>query len=1110
MSLSVQCRYAALLAFSQSRSDDCGRQGGGRFGPKNTCQNDGEGGSASSQTYAPKKPTWMGKVDASGSSKHGDWFLEKNEKGSKSPGHGEVTSHVVRLVGSDGTVKAFSYADLSDDGKDLYVNYSEVAEPFRGKGVYKSLLDSMSDKFRVTSDDQHNVASAAKKAYESLGARVNQYGQYVIDKKRRNSRAFCATGDGGGIDNSCGGDSVSKKSDAPSRGYDALPNSFPSGSEKFRDAVDSVSPDPKSIWDRARGRADTPPDKVMRQAADEQASSGSSLTPEAEKAYGSLVDEIGRQYEALVEAGLKVRAWRGEGEPYGDPPGSTKPNSDNMRAEVGRTGEFSFFMTEKGFGTGQSTPDHPMLRETKYKTADGEPMIANDLFRVVHDMVAHVRGGYSFSTNGEYNGMLTHASTLPEAAWPALFAETFGQNAVYEKTGNYAQQNAYASTVGPEIIRQELAKRNRKSSRDADSEGDSDEPLGYQHIKSRPWLLAAIGGEESRSADCGRDGSGRFGSGNKCQTVYHGTDSEDPESLDFNEVAQSKNSFGILGNVDVTRHGVFFSDSKDFSSEYGKNVGEFSLDAKKVADLSPLPGNWHSPVVEEFVKSLDPRGPDRDLWATAYYSQPSKPWLLFDDKIGKKFTDWLRSNGYDAARFPEESESGKSGTTFVALDKKKIRPKKQSRSADCGRDEGGKFGSGNKCASEGDGQPSEVVTKLRAKDGKQSDTARQMYSMGMTERKLASLIEKLGGSPKASNVKSNINRLNIHVVDKSGKRVAFIEFRRSGVRVYPMRELSGDEAKKFESVAKEHFPKEYDKKGTPFTVKVFTSPDAIKDWEKENDAKYKAIEDKYKTSVYLPPYRRPKKRSLSVDCHVASLMAFAASRNCGTGAGGFQKGNTCAGGVIADAAKGAAKGAAIGVAAGAAKTFSPQGAAAGAASGVVAGAIKGVYDNKMRPTRVSERIKHVGMTDEKVAGLVKGLGGTDKSSAHLDGSNSLSIKVRSPNGKVTHVVDVTDKKIVVYPRVAADRMSDNQIAKIKEIAKSSSPKETQVKVKTDSLAYVRRLAKKGIIVTGKEAGLLVATVVVSGHAPLAGAAVMGTADLVFDTHFTDSFHKKRK
>jgi len=327
----------------------------------------------------------------------------------------------------------------------------------------------------------------------------------------KESRAFCPTGEGGGVDNSCGSDDGSSSS---SRSPESMPRSFPRGSEKFRDAIDSVSPNPKAVWDRSRGRADTPPEKVITAAADEQGSSGASLTPEAEASYKDLIDEIGRQYEALTAAGLKAKAWRGEGEPYGDPPGSTKPNSDKMREEVAKTGEFSFFMTEKGFGTGSATPDHPMLRETKYKTADGEPMIANDLFRVVHDMVAHVRGGYSFSTNGEYNGMLTHASTLPESAWPALFAETFGQNAVYEKTGNYAPQNAYASKVGPEIIKAELAKRNRKVRRAIDAEYESDEPLGYQHLKVRPWLMKGV--TESRSADCGRDEGGRFGSGNDC------------------------------------------------------------------------------------------------------------------------------------------------------------------------------------------------------------------------------------------------------------------------------------------------------------------------------------------------------------------------------------------------------------------------------------------------------------------------------------------------------------------------------------------------------------------------------------------------------------------
>lgn len=320
-------------------------------------------------------------------------------------------------------------------------------------------------------------------------------------KSKKAKRAFCPTGDGGGVDNSCSaqdgsGSGKGKSSGDGRRPQSDFPKSFPPEAQKFRDAIDKTAPGgAEKVWDRARGLAPTPPKEVVDQIAREhEAQSTADLTPEAEAAYDSLVTHIGEQYEALLESGLQVRAWRGEGEPYGDPPGSTKPNSDKMRSEVARTGEFQFFMTERGFGTGDSTPNHPMLRETKYKTADGEPIIANDLFRVVHDMVAHVRGGYSFSTNGEFNGMLTHASTLPRAAWPALFAETFSQNAVYESTGRFARQNAYASQSGAKMIEDELKNRNAPAERaeDKSEKSDGDEPLGYQHIKSRPWLLREV------------------------------------------------------------------------------------------------------------------------------------------------------------------------------------------------------------------------------------------------------------------------------------------------------------------------------------------------------------------------------------------------------------------------------------------------------------------------------------------------------------------------------------------------------------------------------------------------------------------------------------------
>lgn len=327
----------------------------------------------------------------------------------------------------------------------------------------------------------------------------------------------CGTGDGGfKPGNDCG----KKEGSDPKPAADSETKArvFPEKSGRFRAAIDDVvsksGGDPAKVWDRSKGLAETPPPAEVGQYADEQQSqTGKPLTPEAEASYAALVDEIGKQYEALLASGLKVHAWRGEGEPYGDPPGSTRPNSDKMRRDIAESGEYSFFMTESGFGAGNVTENHPMLRPTKFKTSDGDPMIANDLFRVVHDFVAHVRGGYSFSTNGEFNGTLSHASTLPEAAWPALFAETFGQNAVYERTGGYANQNAYASTTGAEMIRRELSKR-RGESRAEDSNQDSDEPLGYQHIKSRPYLAKSLAAK-TEQRDCGT-GAGGFQPGNDC------------------------------------------------------------------------------------------------------------------------------------------------------------------------------------------------------------------------------------------------------------------------------------------------------------------------------------------------------------------------------------------------------------------------------------------------------------------------------------------------------------------------------------------------------------------------------------------------------------------
>jgi hypothetical protein len=219
----------------------------------------------------------------------------------------------------------------------------------------------------------------------------------------------------------------------------------------------------------------------------------------------------------------------------------------------------------------------------------------------------------------------------------------------------------------------------------------------------------------------------------------------------------------------------------------------------------------------------------------------------------------------------------------------------------------------------------------------------------------------------------------------------------------------------------------------------------------------------------------------------ASLVAFHQSRDCGTGAGGFQKGNTCAGGVVSDVAKGAIKGAASGaIMAAGSLAPTPQYVAAGAGVGAAAGAVKGLYANRRRPTRVLKTIERIGSSEAKVSSLVKKLGGTSKSSADVSGKK-LVLTVRNKDNKKSFTVEMDDNEIVVYPRQKADPLTSSEISRVQEIAKEASGKTVSVVVKSSSKSYTAKLVRKGFKVAANAAGELIASIVV----PPAADVVIG-------------------
>lgn len=217
------------------------------------------------------------------------------------------------------------------------------------------------------------------------------------------------------------------------------------------------------------------------------------------------------------------------------------------------------------------------------------------------------------------------------------------------------------------------------------------------------------------------------------------------------------------------------------------------------------------------------------------------------------------------------------------------------------------------------------------------------------------------------------------------------------------------------------------------------------------------------------------------------MARFLESRNCGTGAGGFQKGNTC-GGAAADVAAAAAEGAVAGAAVAAGKTaFFPPTVATGAAVGAAYGVIGGLYDAAMSPTRAGKAIAAVGSTDEKVATLVKGLGGSPKSVAKSKDGKRLTLDIKGSKGNSKFKVEIEKDSITITP--SKESLSSGEVEAIKKVAADHSGREVRVVVDKVPVSTMSKLAKAGFRIGVTVAGGLAAGLLIPVAPAVAGTAV---------------------
>lgn len=144
--------------------------------------------------------------------------------------------------------------------------------------------------------------------------------------------------------------------------------------------------------------------------------------PEVQKAYSALIGETKKQFQDIMGSGMKLsRIESGQDNPY--------KNSKELHHDIKNNRHLHFFPTEGGFGSGdEKNSDHPMLQGTGI-IHQGKELLANDLFRIVHDINGHHKGGESgFGAKGEHQAYNTHKKMYSPLAQKALATETLGQN----------------------------------------------------------------------------------------------------------------------------------------------------------------------------------------------------------------------------------------------------------------------------------------------------------------------------------------------------------------------------------------------------------------------------------------------------------------------------------------------------------------------------------------------------------------------------------------------------------------------------------------------------------------------------------------------------------
>jgi hypothetical protein len=154
--------------------------------------------------------------------------------------------------------------------------------------------------------------------------------------------------------------------------------------------------------------------------------------PAVVAAYRAMIDETLAQYQEVKRLGMVVEVIEpGMPDPY---PGGPKEVLDDLHRN-----HLWLFPTDSGFGTLTEISDNPLLEPTEEFIGERR-LLANDVFRIVHDVFGHGKEGVGFGPSGEENAWQSHVLMYSPLAARAMTSETRGQNS-WVNFGPYGEAN---------------------------------------------------------------------------------------------------------------------------------------------------------------------------------------------------------------------------------------------------------------------------------------------------------------------------------------------------------------------------------------------------------------------------------------------------------------------------------------------------------------------------------------------------------------------------------------------------------------------------------------------------------------------------------------------